>query len=132
MVALSTCRRPIGCGGAPGRVTSTRSSWRRCAELLAGERFSARGDQRLERLACFVGGLADGAALLGRELGDAAQDLRQLGLASQVAHAQLLERLAGVAAAIAPSASSCSWLMRSIMTRGPYRRRGRDNHPVGG
>src|SRR3954454_2140401 len=61
----------------------------RCLELLG-----ALLDELLERLARLVGGAADGAALLGRELCDAAQEVRQLGLAAEVADAQLLERLA--------------------------------------
>src|SRR3954451_9199788 len=61
----------------------------RCLELLG-----ALLDERLERLARLVGGAADGAALLGRQLGDASEQVRQLGLAAEVADAQLLERLA--------------------------------------
>ncbi len=95
---MSTCRRPSGCGGAPGSVTSTRSARRRCVELARRERVAARLDQPLERLARLVGGLADGAALLGGQRGDAAQQLRQLGLAAEVAHAQLLQLGARAAA----------------------------------
>ena len=47
----------------------------------------------LERLSGGVGGLADGAALLGRQLGDAAQQVGQLGLAAEVADPDLLERV---------------------------------------
>ena len=39
-------------------------------ELGAGELVGARLDQRLERLARLVGGLADSAALLGLQRGD--------------------------------------------------------------
>ena len=60
-------------------------------ELAAGELLAARADERLERLARLVGRLAGGAALGGLELGDPAQDVGQLGLAPEVAHAQLLE-----------------------------------------
>ena len=55
----------------------------------------ARLDQRLELLAGLVGGLADRRALRRLQLGHAAQQLRQLGLAPEVAHPQLLQRLAG-------------------------------------
>ena len=61
-------------------------------ELARLELRRARLDEALERLAGLVGRLADGAALLGRQLGDAAQEVGQLGLAAEVAHAQLLER----------------------------------------
>ena len=66
-------------GGEPG------------VELGGLELGRARLDRRLERLARLVGGAADGAALLGRELGDAAQQVRQLGLAAQEAHPHVLE-----------------------------------------
>ena len=52
-------------------------------------------DQRLERLARLVGGPPDRAALLRRQVGHAAQQVGQLGLAPEVAHAQLLQRCAG-------------------------------------
>src|SRR5438270_6884309 len=69
-----------------------------CDQLLlqlgGAELGPARSDQRVERLARGVGGLADGAALLGRKGGDLAKHLRELGLAPEVAHAQLLELLA--------------------------------------
>ena len=60
-------------------------------ELGARELGTARLDQRLERLAGGVRRLADGGALLGLELRDLAQHLRQLGLAAEIAHPQLLE-----------------------------------------
>src|SRR3954454_9608570 len=41
-------------------------------------------DELLERLARLVGGAPDDAALLGRELGDAPEEVRQLGLAAEV------------------------------------------------
>src|SRR3954471_14906045 len=63
-------------------------------ELAGLELFRAVLDERLEGLARLVGGLADRAALLGRELGDAAQEVRQLGLAAEIADAELLERRA--------------------------------------
>jgi hypothetical protein len=49
------------------------------------------GHPGLERLAHFVGALADLAALVGRQLADPAQQVGQLGLATQQAHAELLE-----------------------------------------
>src|ERR1700694_5961839 len=59
-----------------------------------GELLRTGADQRLERLPRLVGGLAHLAALGGLELGHAAKHLRQLGLAPEVANAQLLELLA--------------------------------------
>ena len=81
----------------------------------------ARVDQRLERLARLVGGLADRRrARSGGSCGDAAQQLRQLGLAAEVAHAQLLELLAGRRRRRSPrSACARSCSIRSIMTPGP-------------
>ena len=67
-------------GGQPG------------VELARLELAGARLDEALERLARLVGRPAHGPALLGRQLGDAAQEVGQLGLAAEVAHAQLLER----------------------------------------
>ena len=61
-------------------------------ELGVLERGRALAEHRLERLAHLVRGLADRAALLRRQVADAAQDAGQLGLAAQVADAQLLER----------------------------------------
>ena len=63
-------------------------------ELAGLELARALLDELLERLAGLVGGAPDGAALLGRQLGDAAQQVRQLGLAAEVADAELLERRA--------------------------------------
>src|SRR5205085_12151112 len=60
-------------------------------ELLGLQRARAELEHLLERLARLVRRLAGGAALLGRQGRDPAQDLRELGLASEVAHAQLLE-----------------------------------------
>src|SRR3712207_7298078 len=54
--------------------------------------FRSRVDERLERLARLVRRPADLAALLGRQLRDAAQHVRQLGLAPQELHARLLQR----------------------------------------
>ena len=91
-VWLSTCSAPSGCGGAPGSVTSTRSSIELRGQLRSGELDRARLDQRLERLAGLVGRPADGCPLIGRQRGDLAQQLRQLGAAAEEAHPQLLER----------------------------------------
>ena len=60
----------------------------------------------LERLARLVGGLADRAALLRRQLGDAAQQVRQLGLAPEVADRTSSSALVSAAAAIAASPRS--------------------------
>ncbi len=60
-------------------------------QLTGLELRPARGDLRLERLPRLVRRLADLPALGGLELGDAAQEVRELGLAPEEAHAQLLE-----------------------------------------
>ena len=54
----------------------------------------ARLDGLLERAPRLVGGAADGAALLGRQLGDAAQQVRQLRLAAEHVDPDLLEGVA--------------------------------------
>ena len=83
-----------------GQVGKAANEARRALEELiaarAQELDAAEIDTRLARL---VGRLADRAALLGRELGDAAQQVGQLGLAPEEAHAQLLQRrrIAGTA-----------------------------------
>ena len=66
-------------GGQPG------------VELGRLERVRARLDRRLERAPGLVGGAADLPALGRVELGDPAQQVRQLGLAPEEAHAHLLE-----------------------------------------
>ena len=76
LVEVSRCRRPIGCGGAPGSVMSTRSASRRALQLLGTQLGGARLDHLLERLASLVGRPADLGALGGLELGDSAQQLR--------------------------------------------------------
>ena len=63
-----------------------------CVELAGLERRRPRLDRGLDRLARLVAGLAHGAALVGRQVAHAAQELGQLGLAAQVAHPDLLER----------------------------------------
>jgi hypothetical protein len=62
-------------------------------ELRRLELGGALREHALERDAHLVGGLADGAALLRRQLADGAEGRRQLGLPSEVAHPQLLELL---------------------------------------
>ena len=52
---------------------------------------AARLHGRLDRPARLVGALADRAALLRRQLADVAQQVRQLGLAAEEAHADLFE-----------------------------------------
>ena len=65
----------------------------RCSSSLGRERLLARGDSGLEGLASGVGRLADGGALLGRELRHAAQQVGELGLAAEVADPDVLERV---------------------------------------
>ena len=60
-------------------------------ELGGVELGRARLDRGLERLARLVGGAADRRALLRGELGDAAQQVRQLRLAAEEAHPHVLE-----------------------------------------
>ena len=97
---LAPRRRSAGAGARPAAAARRAASRRRGRSPAARsssprlELGAARLDQRLERLARLVGGLADRAALLRRQLGDAAQQVRQLGLAPEVADAQLLERVA--------------------------------------
>ncbi len=61
------------------------------AQLGGLEVGAARGDQPLERLPGLVGRLADLPALLRIEVRNAAQEVRQLGLATEEPHPQLLE-----------------------------------------
>src|SRR4051812_47512643 len=61
-------------------------------ELLGLELGRALLDEGFERLARLVGGTPDRPALLGRELGDASEEVGELGLAAEVADPQLLER----------------------------------------
>ena len=63
-------------------------------ELGGRERLGALIDRGFERLARLVGGLAGRGALGGGELGDAAQQVRQLGLPAQVLNADALEGVA--------------------------------------
>ena len=60
-------------------------------ELVRLERPGTLFDQALEGLPGLVGRPPHRPALLGRQLGHAAQEVGQLGLAAEVAHAQLLE-----------------------------------------
>ena len=119
-IAVRTCRRPTGQAGEPGRVTSTRPRRAGCRARPAAELRLARLERGLDRLARLVGGAADGAALLRRELGDAAQQVRQLGLAAEEGDAHLLERGRPVAAAIAASPSGCSSVIRSVIRAPSY------------
>src|SRR2546430_13149478 len=60
-------------------------------ELRIRQRLRALVEQRLEGYARLVRLLADRAALVGRQLADRAQCLGQLGLAPEVADAQILQ-----------------------------------------
>ena len=83
---------PTRTGGVPGSVTSIASVARRSSSSPDFERRASRLERCLELLARAVGARADGPALLRRQVGDAAQDRGQLGLAAQEADAELLER----------------------------------------
>ena len=107
--------------GVPGSVTSTVSAASRASSSAAVERGLARLDRGLERLARLVGGAADGAALLGRELGDAAQQVRQLGLAAEVGDPRLLELGRGRPPRRSPPRpAACRAVICSIMRAPPY------------
>ena len=73
-------------------------------------------DQPLELLPDLVCGLTGGGPLLGRQLGDVAQQVRELRLAPEVADPDLLERRVSSAAAIAASASCLIWAIRSVIS----------------
>jgi len=92
-VDVSTCRRPIGCGGAPGSVTSTRSrsswdssSWR--ASSPARSRSSASRAWRASFAALPTAPRCAGSSSATRAAPAAAR------LAAEVADAQVLELLA--------------------------------------
>ena len=61
------------------------------AQLTGVELRAAALEQRLELLARLVAGLADRPALVLGQLGDPTEDLRELGLAAQVADPKLLQ-----------------------------------------
>ena len=97
-VWVSRCRRPTGWAGEPGSVTSTTSAISFASSSSRSTSSRRAADQRLDRPARLVGRLADLAALLGRQLGDPAQQLRQLGLAPEVLDAEALELVGGARA----------------------------------
>ena len=90
-IAVMMCSRPTGVTGVPGSVTSTASAGEPGVELRPLELGAAGLDGGLERLAGLVGRPPDRAALLRRELGDAAQQVRQLRLAAEVRDPRVLE-----------------------------------------
>ena len=85
------CRWPAGSAGVPGSVTSTTSAASCCSSSSASSSAGARVDRRLQRLARLVGALSDRTSLLGRELADVAQQVRELGFTAEEAHAHLFE-----------------------------------------
>ena len=91
-VAVIRCRRPTGCDGRAGQRDVDDVGGQPRLQLAGLEPAAARLERGLERPARLVGGAADGAALLRRQLGDAAQQVGQLGLAAQEAHADVLQR----------------------------------------
>ncbi len=90
-MAVSRCRWPTGAGRVAGQRDVRAVAGEALAQLGGLEVGAARGDQALERLPRLVGRLADLPALLRIEVRDAAQEIRQLGLATEEPHAQLLE-----------------------------------------
>ena len=74
-VCVSRCRRPTGCGGSPGSVTSTRSRRRRASSSAPSSSRRARSISASSAWRAWLAALPTGAALLGRQLGDAAQQL---------------------------------------------------------
>ena len=94
-VAVIRCSRPSGVTGVPGSVTSIASAASRASSSAAASSSSRAATSASTRLARLVGGPADRAALLRRQLGDAAQQVRQLGLAAEVGDARVLELVRG-------------------------------------
>ena len=97
-VWVSTCRRPTGWAGVPGSVTSTTSA---ASRVSSSERSSsalrASSAASTPRRA-WLAALPTRPRSSGRQLGDAAQQLRQLGLAPEVLDAHALELLRGAGA----------------------------------
>ena len=97
MSSISRCvcvirwRRPSG-DGQPGRVTSTRSLVQAVQQLLGLHDHPALFERGLERLADEVAELAHFGPLLRRQLGDAAQQRGEIGLATEKAHPDLFDR----------------------------------------
>ena len=90
-IAVITCSRPTGHGGRARQRDVDGVGGEADVELAALELRPARLDRGLERLARLVGRAADRAALLGGSCGDAAQQVRQLGLAAEVGDPRLLQ-----------------------------------------
>ena len=109
------CRWPFSGSGSAGSVTSTRSRSRRAVSSPAASSRRRLLDQRLERLAGLVGGLAGRGALLRGETGDGPEQVRELGLAPEVPDPDLLERVRSSVAAIACSASLRICAIRSTV-----------------
>ena len=97
MSSISRVVRAIRCGVAdrprrrPGQGDVDPVGDEPGVELGGVEALGARLEQRLELLAGLVGGAADLAPFLRRQLGDPAQDRGQLGFAAEVADPQLLQ-----------------------------------------
>ena len=105
-VCVIRCRRPAGCGGSPGSVTSIRSSASRASSSAASSSAVRPPSSSSSASRTSFAALPDRPALLGRQLADRAQRRGQLRLAAEVAHPQLLELGRLAAAAIAASASA--------------------------
>ena len=82
-VWVTRCRWPTGLRRVAGQRHVDAVLGQAAVELGRLELRGALLEQRLERLAHLVGGLADRAALLGRQLADRAQRRGQLGLAAR-------------------------------------------------
>ncbi len=93
LVRVTGWMRPARTGGVPGSVTSIASPERRGVQLAGLQRPLAGVQRGLQLLAGAVRAGSHRSALLGRQVGDAAQDRGQLGLAAQKPDAQLLERV---------------------------------------
>ena len=108
--AVIRCRRPTARRRVAGQRDVDAVLGQPRVELAGVELRRARLEQRLERLARLVGRLAHRPALLRRQVAHAAQQLGQLGLAPEEAHAQLLQlgrRRRRRAIAASASARSC-------------------------
>ena len=97
-VWVSRCRRPTGWAGVPGSVTSTTSAASRASSSERSSSALRASSAASTPRRAWLAALPTRAALLRRQLGDAAQQLRQLGLAPEVLDAHALELLRGAGA----------------------------------
>ena len=87
-VAVRRCRRPTGWAGAPGSVTSTRSAASRVSSSAASSASLRRSTSASSALRASLAARPTVPRSSGGSCGDAAQQVRQLGLAAEVLHAR--------------------------------------------